>query len=83
MHTHTQAPTHMSILKMGSKLRPETDEDSSIVRKHGYSFGNKNVLRFDLNESREGFCWRGRGRSFHVKGLKTEKAWEPTAESLV
>ena len=72
MHTHTQAPTHMSILKMGSKLRPEMDEDSSIVRKHGYSFGNKNVLRFDLNESREGFCWRGRGRSSHVK--KTEKA---------
>ena len=69
----------MSILKMGSKLRPEMDEDSSIVQKHG----NRNVLRFDLNESREGFCWRGRGRSFHVKGPKSEKAWEPTAESLV
>jgi len=39
--------------------------------------GNKNVLRFDLNESREGFCQTGRGRSLHVEGPKTEKAWEP------
>jgi len=31
------------------------------------------VFRLDLNESREGFCWRGRGRSFHVDGPKTEK----------
>ena len=34
-------------------------------------------------ESREGFCRRGRGRSFHVKRPKTEVAWEPTVESLV
>ena len=32
------------------------------------------VFRFDWNESREGFCRRGRGRSFHVDGPKTEKA---------
>ena len=51
--------------------------------KHGYSFGKRNVLRFDLNESREGFCRRGRGRSFHVDGPKTEKAREPAVESLV
>ena len=31
-----------------------------------------------MNESREGFCRGGRGRSFHVDGPKTEKAWEPT-----
>ena len=36
-----------------------------------------------MNGSREGFCWRGRGRSFHVDGLKTEKARGPTVESLV
>ena len=35
-----------------------------------------------MNESREGFCQRGRGRSFHVEGPKTEKAQEPTVESL-
>ena len=31
-------------------------------------------MRFDLKELKEGFCQRGRGRSFHVDGLKTEKA---------
>ena len=36
-----------------------------------------------MNESIEGFCRRGRGRSFHVDGPKTEKAQEPTVESLV
>ena len=40
-------------------------------------------VRLDLKESREGFSWRGRGRSFHVNGLQTETAQEPTAESLV
>ena len=48
-----------------------------------YNVGKRNVLRFDLNESREGFCRRGRGRSFHVDGQKIEKAREPTAQSLV
>ena len=44
--------------------------------------GKREVLRFDLKESREDFCWRG-SRSFHVEGLKTEMVWEPTVESLV
>ena len=48
-----------------------------------YNFGKINVFRLDLNVSRESFCWRGRGRSFHVDGPKTEKAQEPTVESLV
>ena len=43
---------------------------------------NNYVLKFDLKESRDGFCQRGRGRSFHVEQLKTEKVWEPTVESL-
>jgi len=34
-------------------------------------------------EPRVGFCRRGRGRVFHVQGTKTEKAREPTVESLV
>ena len=33
-----------------------------------------------MNESLEGFYWRGRGRSFHVDGLKTEKGQEPAVE---
>ena len=45
--------------------------------------GKRSVFRLDLNESREGFCRRGRGRSFYVDGPKTEKAREPTVESLV
>jgi len=49
----------------------------------GLLFLEKNVLSFDLKESREGFCQRGKGRSFHVKGPKTEKAQEPTVGSLV
>ena len=36
-----------------------------------------------MKESRDGFCRRGKGRSFHVDGPKTEKAREPTVESLV
>ena len=47
----------------------------------GYSFWKRNDFRLHLNESREGFCRRGRGRSFYVEGPKTEKAREPTAES--
>ena len=36
-----------------------------------------------MKESKEGFCRRGRGRSFHVEGPKTEKAREATVESVV
>ena len=61
------------------------DEDGSTEQKtwQVYCFGKGYVFRLHLNESREGFCQRRRGRSFHVDGLKTEKAREPTAESLV
>ena len=34
-------------------------------------------------ESREGFCRRGRRRSFHVNGPKTGKVRKPTVKSLV
>ena len=43
-----------------------------------YNFGKRNVFRLDLNESREGFCQRGRGSSFHIDAPKTEKVQEPT-----
>ena len=61
------------------------DEDSSTEQKTWQvcSFGKRNVFRLHLNESREGFCQRERGRSFHVDGLKTEKVREPRVESLV
>ena len=36
-----------------------------------------------MNEFRESFCRRGRGRPFHVDGPKTEKARKPTVESVV
>ena len=49
----------------------------------GLLFWNRNVLRFDLNKSRDSFCGRGRGRSFNIEGRKMEKAWEPTVESLI
>ena len=51
------------------------DEDSTTGQKTRQvcSFGKRDVFRLHLNESREGFCRRGRGRSFHV-----EKAREPT-----
>ena len=31
-----------------------------------YSFGKINIFRLDLNESREGFCWRGKGTLEHT-----------------
>ena len=40
--------------------------------------GKRNVLRFDLKESRD-FCWRGRVQSFHVEREKTEKVQEPSS----
>ena len=61
------------------------DQNSNTEQKtwQVYSLGKINVFRLGMNESREGFCRRGRGRSFHVDGPKTEKAREPTVESLV
>ena len=51
------------------------DKDISTEQKtwQVYSFFGKKVFRLHLNESREGFCMRGRGRSFHVDGPKTQK----------
>ena len=43
--------------------------------------GKRNVFKLHLNKSREGFCRRVRGRSFHVDGPKTEKARKPTVET--
>ena len=59
------------------------DEYGSMEQKtwEAYGFGKRNVFRLHLNESKEGFCRRG--RSFHADGPKTEKAQEPTVESLV
>ena len=61
------------------------DEDCNTEQKTWQvnSFGKRNVFRLHLNVSREGFRPRGRGRSFHVDGPKTEKAQEPAVESLV
>ena len=44
------------------------DEDSSTKQKtlQVCSFRKRNVFKLHLNESGEGFCRRGRGRSFHV-----------------
>ena len=61
------------------------DEDSSAEQKTClvYILGKRNVFMLHLNESREGFCRRGRGMPFHVDGPKTEKAREPAVEILV
>ena len=88
-HTHTSMLTTQNLiyaqLKTGSKQQLEMDEDNSLEQKTWlvYSFGKRNVLRFNLKELREGFCWIGRERSFHVEGAKMEKAQEPAVESLV
>ena len=39
-----------------------------------YCFGKRNVLKLDLNESRDVFFHTGRGRLFHVERPKVEKA---------
>ena len=46
-------------------------------------FAKADVLMLDLNESREGFFRRARGRSFRVEWPKTEMAQEPPVERLV
>ena len=48
--------------------RPGMDEDISMEQKtwQVYSLGKINVFRLDLNESREGFCWRERGTLEHT-----------------
>ena len=59
------------------------DEDISTEQKtwQVYNFGKRNVFRLDLNESREGFCRRGRGRSFHVDGRNRKGAGTNNGES--
>ena len=46
----------------------------------GLQFWEKKCFRLNLNESRKAFCQRGRRRSFHVDGPKTQKAREPTMD---
>ena len=55
----------------------------SIISERKKKERRRNVMKFDLKESRESFCRRGRGRSFHVEGPKTERARKPRVESLV
>ena len=61
------------------------EEDSSAEQKSWQvcCFRKRHVSRFDLKESRKGFRQTRRGSSFDVEGPKTEKAEEPTAESLL
>ena len=70
-HTHTK---HSDYTKQQTPGRLGMDKDTRSRKIwQVYNFGKRNIFRLDLNESREGFCRRGRGRSFHVDGLKTEK----------
>ena len=56
---------------------------AALNRQHGRStvLGKEVFFRLRFNEPREGFSRRGRGRSLHVDGRKTEKAREPIVES--
>ena len=36
-----------------------------------------------MKKSRVSFCLKGRGRSFHVEGLKIEKVQEPSPASYI
>ena len=72
-HTHTRAKLNLHSIKWAAIVM---DEDSCAEQKiwQVYRFGKRNVFRLRLSESREGFCRRGRGRSLHVDGPKTETA---------
>ena len=84
-HTHTHTPAHTSKLTIQNliyaQLKPTTNtnfERRKIATRNEktwlvYYFGKINVLRFDWKESREGFCRRGRGRSFRVEGPKKRR----------
>ena len=95
-HTHRGTRKHSDYtkqqqnhsLKQAANKNLRWMKTAEQKRKHGnqvYILWNVFRLQFRLqfNESREGFCQRGRGRSFHVDGPKTETAREPTVESLV
>ena len=91
-HTHKQSGTDTqvySIYTIYTQLNRQQTGISGTGRQQGGAenvagllHGEKEMSRLDLKESREDFCRRGR-RSVHVEGPKTEKAWEPTVESLV
>ena len=96
IHAHTHLHTYTSMLTIPNLIYTQLKKwaESRGLRQmttavpnekiwQVYSFGKRNVLSFDLKESREGFWWKGRARSFHAEGLKTEKAREPKVESLV
>ena len=88
--THTYKHTDYTKLNLHN-LKQAANQDSRWIKtavqniRHGRSiiWGKEMFYRLHLNESREGFCGKGRGRSFHVDGLKTEQAQEPAVESLV
>ena len=66
-HTHTHAHTHMHRVSdegMGRAVK------NRVALKEEVESEWRNVFRLHLNESREGFCRRGKGRSFHVDGPK-------------
>ena len=84
----TWAPAHSCTLyTIYKQLKPVeqgfTVEEYHSVRGQVHYCGQRNVLRVDLKESSDGFIWRGRGRSLHVEGSKTEHVPEPTMEILV
>ena len=87
IHTRTHEHSDYTKLKLHSLKRAanglEMAEDSSTAEQkiwQVYRFGERRVFRLQ-NESRECFCRRGRGMSFHVDGPKTEKGAEPAVES--
>ena len=51
-----------SQLKQITNRDSVAEEDNNAKQKTaGLFFGKRNVLRLDLKESRDGFCWRRRG----------------------
>ena len=86
-HTHTDADAYRGTCTVTHKHSDYTKQQTAgrlgldKRRKERktwqvYSFGKRIFLDIFLFESREGFCRRGRGRSYHVDGLKTEKMRE-------
>ena len=67
--THTHRPCDYTKLNVhnfnGQKQRLEVEEDGSMEQKTWQvsCFGIRDVLRFDMEEPREGCCRRLRGRS--------------------
>ena len=91
-HTHTGTRTHnhsgyTNLNIHSSKRAANARETWNGYRRteqktwQVYKFGKRNVFRLDLDESREGFSRRGRGRSFHVEGPKTKGAGTNSGES--